>query len=368
MSDAISADFVLLRGAGERLPQLRLDSLLLDPQLGKLTLGGEPGQFPATVEQWQSVAALVLLGNPTTNLPPAALANLAPALAAGLHIVLVGASESNGWTAALNLSVRRSTNPAPLQPRPDLWLPFYALGRDEPAARARWQQFPPPSAAFAPVPAGLALLQGDADSPLQLLPHGHGGIIFAGLPDLSALRANGNARSVNRLVAELLELTARPWLEGDSGPLLFPPQPVAGRKQIVFTTAPLDALQGATLTNAGTNSHWLTANAAAPTHANELTFTTGTQKFRRAIHPLLAPGDFALTAHAAPLTELSRLGHGRFAPLVELPALLDSLKLAPVPRHHVASYRLWSGSWPLALLLLLVSAEYLLRRRAGRVM
>jgi hypothetical protein len=54
--------------------------------------------------------------------------------------------------------------------------------------------------------------------------------------------------------------------------------------------------------------------------------------------------------------------------MVDLPELLNDLHLAPAERRHVRSYRLWSGGWPLAVLLLLVSAEYLLRRRAGRVM
>ena len=363
LNDSMSADFVLLRGVAEQLPHLRLDALLLDPQLGKLTLGGELGQFPAAPEHWQSVAALVLLGRPTTNLPPAALANLPAALTAGLHVLLFANADTNAWPAVLNLSSRLITPTQPLQPRPDLWLPFYSLARDESASLARWQQFPTPSVTFAPTPAGIPLLTGDTNAPLQLLLRGRGGILFAGLSDLSSLRANANAASINRLLAELLELTARPWLAGDSGLLLFPPQPVAGRKQLASFSAALTDISGAAHTSTPWDMQWLT-----PSATNELVFTAGTQKFRRPIHPLLNAADFTLTAHAAPLEELSRLGHGRFAPLVDLPELLAALKLAPAHRHHVTAHRLWSGPWPLLLLLLLVTTEYLLRRRAGRVM
>ena len=363
ISDSMSADFVLLRGVAEQLPHLRLDALLLDPQLGKLTLGGELGQFPATPEQWQSVAALVLLGRPTTNLPPTALANLPAALNAGLHVLLFANAETNAWPTPLNLSIRPISPSQPLQPRPDLWLPFYSLARDESASLTRWQQLPTPTATFAPTPAGIPLLTGETNAPLQLLLRGRGGIIFAGLPDLASLRADHNAASLNRLLAELLELTARPWLEGDSGLVLFPPQPVAGRKQLAAFSAALTDVTGATHAPTPWDMQWLT-----PSPTNELAFTAGTQKFRRPIHQLLNAADFTLTAHAAPLEELSRLGHGRFAPLVDLPELLAALKLAPAHRHHVTSHRLWSGLWPLILLLLLVTTEYLLRRRAGRVM
>ena len=100
----------------------------------------------------------------------------------------------------------------------------------------------------------------------------------------------------------------------------------------------------------------------------EITFTHGGQKFRRPIHHLLSAGDFALTPHAAPLEEVARLGHGRFVELIDLPELLNDLHLAPVECQDARSWRLWSGGWPLAVLLILVCAEYLLRRRAGRVM
>jgi hypothetical protein len=208
------------------------------------------------------------------------------------------------------------------------------------------------------MPAGTPLCEGGEDAVLQLIRRGRGGIVSVGLP-LAALCANGNAATVNRLVAGLVETVARPWIDDDAELSLFPPQPVAGRKQLAaFGGAPPADLKGAELDGA-----WL-----VPLDAPEIAFTHAGQKVRRPIHRLMNRGDFELTPHAAPLEELSRLGGGRFVPMIDLPDLLNDLHLAPAERQDVRSYRLWSGGWPLAVLLLMVSAEYLLRRRAGRVM
>jgi hypothetical protein len=282
---------------------------------------------------------------------------LQSALEAGLRALVIPSGANGGWLPALGITARGVSPASRMQPRADLWLPLFALGRDEEESRERWSHLPRPGAGIVPAGAGTSLFEGGADSLLQIIPRGRGGILCLGIPALAALRAEGNAAHVNRLVAALLETTARPWSEGEAGLLLFPPQPVAGRKQLAVFAGAAD-LTGATISDS-----WLTAS-----EAREITFTQGGQKFRRPIHHLLSAGDFELTPHAAPLEEMARLGHGRFVPLVELPELLNDLHLAPAERQHVRSYRLWFGAWPLAVLLLLVSAEYLLRRRAGRVM
>jgi hypothetical protein len=389
LSDAMNADFVLMRGVCDRLPQLRVDSILLDPQLGKFSVGGEPGQFPGTPEQWQSVAAVVLLGTPNALLPPEARNGLHGAILAGLHVLVIAsdaldglppASEqtlppialpTGGWLPALGFSQHILSGSSPVMPSDDLWLPFYALGRDEEESRARWEQLPAPWYRVVPRPAGIPLsdhlgLQVAADQNganryenIQLLPQGRGGVLHVGLTAFASLRNNGNSAPVNRLVAGLVEATARPWSEGEDGLLLFPPQPVAGRKQF----ASFDSLAPADLSGATFAKPWLTAS-----DAKEISFTHNGQKFRRPIHHLLSAGDFALAPHAGPLEEVARLGRGRFVQMVDLPELLNDLHLAPRECQDVRSYRLWSGGWPLAVLLLLVSTEYLLRRRAGRVM
>ena len=352
LSDTMSADFALVRGVCERLPQFRVEPILLDPQLGKFSIGADPGQLPGTPEQWQTVSAMVLLGSPTTAMPTDALAGLKGAIDAGLRVLAM----DGGWLPSLGVNAHPAS--VSLQPRADMWLPLYALGRDEEQSRERWRQLA--SLQHGSAPTGrLPLSEGGEDAALQIIPRVRGGILCVGSSSLAALRANGTAPSVNRLVAGLVEATARPWSEGDAGLVLFPPQPVAGRKQLaVFDGAPPANLAGATL-----DGSWLTAS-----DQKEIAFTQGGQKFHRPIQHLLGAGDFELTPHAAPLEELSKLGHGHFVPMVDLPDLLNALHLPPSERQDVRSYRLWSGEWPLVVLLLLVSAEYLLRRRAGRVM
>jgi len=116
------------------------------------------------------------------------------------------------------------------------------------------------------------------------------------------------AHEINRLVAALLETVARPWVENENGLILFPPQPVARRKQLAAFggAAPAD-LQGAQMQDA----------SLMALDKEEITFTHGGQKFRRPSHHLLSAGDVALTPHAAPLEEVARLGHGRFVELID---------------------------------------------------
>ena len=119
LSDTMSPDFVLLRGVGERLPQLRVEPILLDPQLRPFSVGGEPGQFPATPEQWKAISAVVLLGNPTAALPAEALAGLPAAIEAGLRVLVVPPAIDGGWLPALGLTARVAT-PAPLAPNREI--------------------------------------------------------------------------------------------------------------------------------------------------------------------------------------------------------------------------------------------------------
>lgn len=357
ISDTMSPDFVLLRGVGERLPQLHVEPILLDPQLRPFSVGGEPGQFPATPEQWKTISAVVLLGQPTEALPAEALAGLPVAIQAGLRVAVVPTGLEGGWLPMLGLGARLA-KPGPLAPDPGSWFPFYELGRDEAESLERWSGLPVPARSFTPVPAGEPLLQGGAEAAWQLILRGRGGILFAGIPSFAALRASGQATTVNRLIASLLETTARPWRESEAGPLLFPPHLVANRRQIAdFGPTPPTEMQGGEL-----------RGSSLQLYQDELTYSHNGEKVRRSIHRPLAAGDFALTPHAAPLQEVARLGGGRFVPMIDLPELLNDLHLAPVECRNARSYRLWSGEWPLPVLLILVSAEYLLRRRAGRVM
>ncbi len=83
--------------------------------------------------------------------------------------------------------------------------------------------------------------------------------------------------------------------------------------------------------------------------------------------PTTAP--YRLAPRAAPLQGLARASNGSFRELPKLDQFdLDPAALPAASLHRASLWALWHGWWPLPLLLLLVTAEYLLRRRAGRVM
>jgi hypothetical protein len=102
--------------------------------------------------------------------------------------------------------------------------------------------------------------------------------------------------------------------------------------------------------------------------ADVVSLDLGSAVVERPVHRLLGAEDFELTAHAETLAEIAEETGGRSADMVNVSEVLGDLKAEPRLQSTVTNYALWKGAWPLAVVLLLVSAEYLLRRRAGRVM
>jgi len=274
-----------------------------------------------------------------------------------------GGKGKGSWAELLGLSVERESSLRQLAPRADLWLPLYALGADFGESLARWQSLPEAAVAHHLTQPGLALLDGGANSPLQVFLRDQGVIIFSGPRSMTPLR-DGNAQAVNRLGAGLIELSLRPWREGPAGPVLLPPQPVFGKHLVALgPRGVLKPQKGLELIEESEAGMILDV-----TDENEVTFEIEGTPVRRLVNKLVSSSDFKLAARAAPLQELARLGRGRHVDLLDLPKLLSDLDAVPASRSKPDTYRLWIGWWPLGLMLLLVSAEYLLRRKAGRVM
>ncbi len=79
--------------------------------------------------------------------------------------------------------------------------------------------------------------------------------------------------------------------------------------------------------------------------------------------------DFHLAPQVEPLRELAAESGGEVVEIEQLDSWrVPELDGPAATRVLVASWSLWHGWWPLMLVLLLGGAEYLLRRRAGRVM
>lgn len=363
VSNTLSRDFVFYRSVAESIPFLRTQAVLADPEIEEVTVGEEPGQLPETTEQWKSYNLVILLGEVPAGLPEESLSRFRNAVREGLQVLVVGGGGEGGWAEVLGLSLQGASPLPCLAPRGDLWLSFYALGQDQEESLARWRRLPEAEVAQHPAPPGLALLEGGARSPLQVFLYDQGVILFSSLRSMAPLR-DGNAQTVNRLGAGLIELALRPWREVPAGPVLLPPQPTFGKRWMVLGPSgdlrPQNGLELVEESGAG-----MVLNV---TDEDEVTFEIRGTPVRRLVNRLVSAGDFRLAARAAPLQELARLGRGRHVDLLDLPTLLSELETVPAPRSKAETYRLWVGWWPLGLMLLLVSAEYLLRRKAGRVM
>jgi hypothetical protein len=363
LADGLSRDFVLYRSVAENLPFLLAEGLLTSPRLRAGQVGHEQGQLPANAEEWKSIGLLVLLGGGPEGFPQAALAELRKAVQEGLHVLVQADRGKDSWAAFLGLAGEAGGSPGRLTPRADLWLPFYALAQDHSGSLAVWKQLPA-VAVVPPIRAGIPLVDGGPGAAIQAFLYDQRVVIYNGLPSLAALRHAGNAGAVNRLVAGLLDLGLTLRRETPDSPLLLPSQPVHGKSLIVAGLhGELKPGRGLELVE--------TANETAVLRVvddQEAAFEVGGHSFVRAIHKLLGPEDFRLTARAAVLRDLAQLGHGKYVDLLDLPDLLSELNVRPAARSKADAYRLWAGWWPLAAMLLLVSAEYLLRRKAGRVM
>ena len=368
LSDALSRDFALFRGVAEGLPYLESQAVLADPRISPIEAGDKLGEFPSSAEQWEAVRLLVLLGSVPEGLPEEALGALKTAVGNGLHVLVLpggrGRDESGTWWQALGLPPELTTFSGPAALLPDIWLGFHELCRNEAEPMASWARLHPQLAYPVPEVPGQSFLQTDGQAVLQVFLQGKGAVLFSSIPSFSALRQGGNGALVTRLVTGLLELGVRPFREVSGGPVELPAQPVSGR-HLWLTGSEVSLSPDSGLKQVeyhGRGARFLV------TGQDQISFQTGGEAHHRLVHTLLGPGDFELSAHAEPVRRIAEAGGGRFADLVEFPSLVSGLDLSPASRSKVETYRLWIGWWPIVLMVLLVSAEYLLRRKAGRVM
>lgn len=361
ISDSLSGDFALFRGVASALPYVRVETIMADDRISKIKVGTDSGEFPEKEEQWNDFALLVLIGGVPVGLPEDALASLRTAIEKGLHVFIqAGSGGGKSWPESLGLNERSMETSPPLMPQPNLWLPLYQLGRDETESLERWRQLPEAEAVRSLSAEGISLTAGEQNSPIKLIQHGQGFILYCGLPSMASLRSGGSF-SINRIVAGLLELGIRPLKTNANGHAIFPPQPVFGKQ--LFTVA----IENESKPVSGLEMQKDSAGLLVK-DKNEVVIEFEGESRRVQVHKLLGQSDFRLTPRAEPLREIAKLGNGRFVELIDLPELIKDLKAPSAQRSKVETYRLWVGWWPFVLILALASSEYLLRRKAGRVM
>lgn len=370
VSDRLTEELAAYGQILDTMPCVRPEVIIAEPGIGEIKLGTKPRQFPAEAEQWQGFRLALLLGGVPKGIPDSALDGLVQAVESGLHVYLQAAPTEceRTWASVFGIEVTAAQSPQRVRPPKDYWLPWYSLARGEAESLARWDALPPVPRVCTVSTPGFVSLECDAGPVLCTIPRGEGLIVYNGIASLSALRDGGNEASVNRIVhgilAQALSPTQEPSTERGGAVTMFPPQPVQGKKVAIRSAAPLADLQGLTLAG----DHPGGGTVYKVTGSARVSFSVDGRSFERPVHRLLGPADFEITPCAETLQQIAAATGGKHTDVVELDALLSGLQAVPAQRRSVSNCRLWTEVWPLLFVLALVSAEYLLRRRAGRVM
>ncbi len=375
VGSSVNDDFAAYQEVLGQMPGVSLQMLLGVPGLSRLKIGSEAGAWPAKAQAWRGIGMAVLIGAIPEDLrkdPQEAAAwmgGLRTAVEEGLAVFIhepEALPAAHSWTQVLELKLQGSEVSGPLHPTPGLWLDAHRLGRDMAASLDRWASFGTVSSRSLVSGIGLPLLQVGDDAGVSLLQRGKGRLLFCGLPQLKTLRER-TGLLVNRLLAGLLVQALLPH-EG-----IVPVQPVAGYDLYSSPAGALTASPASLQPQQGAPTGWerwrVKAARSGPAElVPQLSFTLDGQEQSLFVDIPYERGDFELQARAAPLRELAERTGGTFHPLHELADWQGPEAGPPVVQEHTTHHSLWRGSWVLAVLLLLVSAEYLLRRRAGRVM
>jgi hypothetical protein len=394
LADRVTAEFAAYRQALAAMPAIEFETVLLAPNLGDPDQSVDEGGFPTARDAWEGITLAILLGGVPPALQtgdgdaagqmPPAVAALREAVRAGLHVLIQSIDElpaERSWTAVFGLEPQATPTPQPLALQEHLWPELYAVAADRRQSREHWQKLGPLPVRTVPPDAGLVLLHSGNAAPLALIQREAGLVIHDGLPPFATLREHGTIPLVNRLLANLLTLAVRPFWEETPGGVryaLFPPQPVPGTDCLLAMTGGGPAAgtcdEGVELTADGTAGGFTRFavewdETVRTPRVRAVRFLVGAAEIERLTARPLRAEDFRLTPDAAVLQELAEMTGGTHCRLDQLPALAAALRALPsYEQHDTRVYRLWHGPWSLALLLAAVTAEYLLRRRAGRVM
>jgi hypothetical protein len=390
--DRLLDDFAGYREILDSMPCVELMTLVAAPEFAKVKVGSDAGNFPGTAADWKGVGLAVLLGGVPDalqhdndgNAPHPAIAGLREAVAAGLHVYvqdLPGSEPQQSWATALGLDTAAADSPQELRLDDRIWPLLYDLGTNEDESRRLWALLGRLRGRSLRADGALPILRAGDGTVLAVLRRGRGKIVYNGLPELATLRVQGRKQLVNRLLLHALVLAMRPLGEqiDDDTFIMFPPQPLLGKDILVRADAALpqpvpadDAFLPAPRETRIPGFQRFSVEPPADgilPASGQVRFDIGGTEIARLVHRPLRTQDFELTPRAQPLRYIAERTGGTHCNIADVKALI-SVKDAPSGefRQRTRVYPLWRGAWSLVLLLVLVSAEYLLRRSAGRVM
>jgi hypothetical protein len=368
VSDRLTSDFAAVSQILSSNPAVDAHTILAVPGLSKFRAGSSSDEFPSAIEDFKALSAVILIGDVPEGAGAEQIQALRQAIDSGLRVwiqVPLANRSTKSWASALGIETRPMNGRGSISPVDDLWLDLYELGRDSEESAARWKALSTAAKLSEIVTPGIGLLKADGRPVLTLIPRKAGSIQACGVGDFAALRGPANGASVNRLLAESLTLTLRPIGEPpstDAG--LFPPQPVLGKN--VFVIGDGSNIKGVEALDPQVGK-FDGGKIFRVTDSQEIGVHFGSASIDRIVRPLLSQRDFQLAAHDAPLAQIAAATGGRHGNLFSAMDVLPP-GLSGTPQSSATRIALWPGSWSLVLILGLVSAEYLLRRRAGKVM
>jgi hypothetical protein len=367
VSDRLTGDFAAVWQILSSMPAVDAHVIVAAPGLSKFRVGSDAGEFPATVADFKSLSMIALIGDVPENAGAETISALKQAIEAGLRVwVQTPAADrsTRSWDAALGIESKPIIGRQYIEPIDDLWLDLYQLGRETGESAAAWKALAPSAGLSEIVTPGIGLLTAAGRPVLTLLPRKAGAAIVSGISDFTALRGAANGAAINRLLAQTLTIAIAPIGEPGqpSGAGLFPPQPISGKNLFILGEA--SNIKGLVAAGARTLAG---AKEYRVTDSQTVELQLSGAALDRAVRTLVSQRDFQLAAHDAPLAKIAAETGGRHCDLF---SAMDAVPpgLSGTPRTSATRIALWPGPWSLIVILALVSAEYLLRRRAGKVM
>lgn len=345
-------------------------------------LGSGSGKIPDSADGFARYDVVVLDGDPFPGMSAEDDERLREFVARGGTLIVMGAEPAGGYFARLAGvlgGAGRAGGAGQVLPDAAARLyPAVALAANASLTYSAWR-VQPPAASVWDVGAQDAVLLRSGQTPcLALRFHGRGRIYAMGVGEWFRLREWSDGHAARRFLRAWLEDAARPVFDGPDGTAgCYPPAPVAG--------APLHLLRA----NGGSASPWSVTMPGGETHAvrwppsarppvagrfradeeGEIVIREGGNVLR--VLPVLQPilsEDVHLRLNRGFLERLAEEAGGAYAPLEDLRRAFQAVQ----PRTHtevaVTEWRVWN--WPalLGALVLLLTLDWILRRRSGLVL
>lgn len=359
LTDRLSDEAASYIEALRAIASVRLTTFVAAAGGGRVRLGNEDGCFPATADDWKGVSAAVLIG----GVPAAWRAGENAGVITGLRQAIeergirvlvhpLGRGDEDSWMARLGVESSETPHGAVLSPEKGVWWSGLRSSLDAGESFDRWARLGSIGGdtrrfTFTPGEHGAALVKANGEAVVGLRECGRGLLVFNGLGAMSSLRGGERGGVINAMIGGLIEASVR-IPRGDTDPWTFPPQPVRGGTFFVS--------QG--------GGPWQRVNV------DPLKIEDDGKILPREMDSMPSNAELHLAGRGDEARAIAQATGGAFATFDDPAAVLDALSsgLEPTITQEIRSVGLWRGWWPLPLLLALVSAEYLLRRRAGRVM